>query len=137
MYSQPPCWRYPWGAPQGEILAIKVEIVGLHAADFTVTTLPASPIAGSNSTTFKVVFDPSDTGTRSATVVITSDDADENPYTFDIQGTGTGTSQAVTLKYFAARTLGQKWTGLLVALVWGVSAGVVGLGERCVMKRRR
>lgn len=66
----------------------KVAVAGTHAADFTVSTQPTSPITGGGSVTFVVVFDPSATGTRSATLSIANDDADENPYNWSIQGTG-------------------------------------------------
>ncbi|MBI2201035.1 MAG: choice-of-anchor D domain-containing protein, partial [Armatimonadetes bacterium] len=67
----------------------KVAIGGDHAADFTVTAQPASPVAASGNTTFQVTFDPSATGVRTASVSIANDDSDENPYNFSIQGTGT------------------------------------------------
>ncbi len=66
-----------------------VTITGANAGDFTLTANPTSPIAASGSTTFTITFDPSATGLRTATVSIANDDSDENPYTFDIQGTGT------------------------------------------------
>ncbi|MBL7776193.1 MAG: choice-of-anchor D domain-containing protein, partial [Saprospiraceae bacterium] len=66
-----------------------VVVNGIHAADFTVTLQATTPVAGSGgTTTFKIKFDPSATGLRSATVVISNNDADENPFTFEIQGTG-------------------------------------------------
>jgi len=64
-------------------------ISGANAGDFTVTTNPSTPVAASGSTTFQVSFDPSVTGTRSATVSFTNDDCDEATYDFAIQGTGT------------------------------------------------
>ena len=67
-----------------------VAISGTHAAEFTVTTQPIGPIAGGGSNTFVILFDPTATGPRTATVSITNNDPDENPYTFDLQGTGTG-----------------------------------------------
>ncbi|MBI1191748.1 MAG: choice-of-anchor D domain-containing protein [Bacteroidetes bacterium] len=66
-----------------------VVIGGTHAADFSVTAIPSSSIAASGNTTFQVTFDPSAAGTRSATLSIANDDADENPYNFSIQGNGT------------------------------------------------
>ncbi|SMD32167.1 Por secretion system C-terminal sorting domain-containing protein [Reichenbachiella faecimaris] len=66
-----------------------VTISGTHAADFTVTSQPASSALDfTESTTFTIQFDPSATGTRSATVSIASDDSDEDPYTFAIAGEG-------------------------------------------------
>ncbi|MFZ5516843.1 MAG: choice-of-anchor D domain-containing protein [Candidatus Zhuqueibacterota bacterium] len=66
-----------------------VTISGDHSDDFTVTTQPASSVAAGDSTTFVVEFDPSAIGTRSATVNMTNNDSDENPFSFDIQGLGT------------------------------------------------
>ena len=67
----------------------KVQVAGTNAADFTVTVQPASPVAdGGGTTTFTVCFAPSAAGTRSATISIANDDADENPYNFAIRGTG-------------------------------------------------
>ncbi len=63
-------------------------ISGTHAADFTVTTIPSTPITASSSTSFVITFDPSVDGLRTATVTIANDDADEGSYTFSIQGTG-------------------------------------------------
>jgi len=51
-------------------------------------SIPAS-LAQDESTEFSVVFSPQDIGIKSATVSISSDDPDENPYTFAVQGTGT------------------------------------------------
>ena len=45
------------------------------------TTIPAY-----GSTTFTVTFDPSTEGTKTATISIASNDADENPYLFTISG---------------------------------------------------
>ena len=66
-----------------------VVIGGAHAADFTITTIPANTIAAGGNTTFQITFDPSAVGLRSATISIANDDSDENPYNFNIQGTGT------------------------------------------------
>lgn len=66
-----------------------VSISGTNAADFSVTAIPSNAIAASGTTTFQITFDPSATGVRTATISIANDDADENPYTFAIQGTGT------------------------------------------------
>jgi hypothetical protein len=71
----------------------RVVVNGANAADFTVTAQPsAATVAASGSTTFQVTFDPSATGLRSAEISIASDDSDENPYNFAIQGTGTNSN---------------------------------------------
>ncbi len=68
-----------------------VVITGPNAADFTVTSQPGgSSIDPDDDTSFTIQFAPLGGGTRRATVSIESDDPDESPYTFDIQGEGTG-----------------------------------------------
>src|SRR5581483_292094 len=75
------------------------------AADFTVTTQPASPVAALNgTTTFVITFVPGAAGLRTATVSIANDDADENPYTFAIQGTGTPQPNGPVCSSFTNRT---------------------------------
>jgi len=64
-------------------------VSGTNAVDFTITVLPATSVAAAGSTTFQVRFDPSAAGTRTATLTIANNDANENPYDFAIQGTGT------------------------------------------------
>ncbi|MDC9723436.1 MAG: choice-of-anchor D domain-containing protein [Urechidicola sp.] len=66
-----------------------IVISGTNAADFSVTANPTTPILASSSTTFNITFNPSAIGLRTATLTIANDDSDENPYNFDIQGTGT------------------------------------------------
>lgn len=65
-----------------------VVISGTDAADFQLTTDATGPVTASGNTAFTITFDPSAAGTRTATVSIVSNDSDENPYNFAIQGTG-------------------------------------------------
>jgi Bacterial Ig domain len=72
----------------------RVAITG--SSDFTVTTQPSTPIAATSGTaTFVVTFDPSSLGVKTATVSIANNDANENPYNFDIRGTGVANSPPV------------------------------------------
>lgn len=64
-------------------------ISGTHAADYSITANPSSPLAAAGSTTFQVTFNPSATGLRTATISFTNNDCDEATYDFAIQGTGT------------------------------------------------
>ena len=67
----------------------RVDITGTHSSDFSLTVVPTTPVtSGGGTTTFKIEFDPSAFGLRTATVSIDNNDCDEDPYTFDIQGTG-------------------------------------------------
>jgi hypothetical protein len=70
---------------------------GPNAADFNVTLAPSSPVAPAGSTTFQVTFDPSASGPRTATLTFANNDPDENPFNFDIAGTGTNGSASCPL----------------------------------------
>ncbi len=65
-----------------------VTITGPDAAEFSITASPSATVAVSGSTTLQITFNPSTDGVKNATVEIANDDADENPYTFAIRGTG-------------------------------------------------
>jgi len=59
------------------------------STDFTVVQQPSSPVAAyGGTTTFQIQFTPSSTGLKTATVWISNNDGNENPYNFVIQGTG-------------------------------------------------
>jgi trimeric autotransporter adhesin len=70
---------------------------GTNASDFTLTSSPAASVSASGTTTFSVTFNPSATGVRTATISIVNNDSDENPYTFDLVGTGTTTLQEIEI----------------------------------------
>jgi uncharacterized repeat protein (TIGR01451 family) len=74
-----------------------VDITGAHAADFSVTAAPTSPIVTNNATSFTITFDPSVEGLREATLSIANNDLDEDPYTFSIQGIGLATPEVTVL----------------------------------------
>ncbi len=77
-----------------------VTISGANASDFTVTQQPSnSTVTGGGSVDFKIDFNPSDYGVRTAKVSIANDDSDENPYTFDIQGTGADYTDCAGIDY--------------------------------------
>ena len=66
-----------------------LSISGTNADQFSIEAEPASPVAASGgSTTFTVRFSPTSIGVKSATVAITNNDSDENPYDLILNGTG-------------------------------------------------
>ena len=65
-----------------------VQMLGDHAGDFVVVKQPATTVAPGKSTTFDVIFHPTDVGERQAVVSIASNDFDESPYKFAIEGNG-------------------------------------------------
>ena len=69
--------------------------VGTNTADFILSSLGATSLAPTESTTFTVVFTPSAGGTRSATLRVASNDADENPFDIALSGTATAPTIAI------------------------------------------
>ena len=79
----------------------KLKIHGISFSEedetwFTIDTSAMSSIVSPNgSTNFAVNFKPTLTEYKSVTVIILSDDEDENPYKFTVEGSGFGTPSAV------------------------------------------
>ncbi|MFH0867089.1 MAG: choice-of-anchor D domain-containing protein, partial [Bacteroidota bacterium] len=64
-----------------------IDINGTHAADYSVTVIPSTPVAPNNgSTTFTIRFTPSAAGVRNAEISIPNNDSNEDPYNFTITG---------------------------------------------------
>ena len=63
-------------------------ITGANAADFSID-LTSAVIGANGSQNYTLSYSPSGTGTRTATLNIFSDDADENPYIIDLYAVGT------------------------------------------------
>jgi hypothetical protein len=57
---------------------------GTHAAEYTVSKLSKTSLGAGSSGTFTVTFKPVAKGTRTATIYIASNDADENPFTIKL-----------------------------------------------------
>lgn len=68
-----------------------IAFTGAHSGEFTLVSAPSFPlsVAVADSYTVTVRFSPTAAGTRSATLTINSNDADEAAYDFGIQGNGT------------------------------------------------
>ncbi len=93
------------------LTGLAVTFSGANAGDFSVTTAPQSPLASGGSTTsFVVQFSPKGAGSRTATMQVWSNDADESPFIIDLTGLGfASTPTATTLP----ATLIQSSTALL------------------------
>ncbi|MDO8316304.1 MAG: choice-of-anchor D domain-containing protein, partial [Flavobacterium sp.] len=65
-----------------------INIGGINSSDFVVTTPPSATVIPGGSTTFTITFTPTAIGTRNANVSFVTNDPDENPFNFDIAGTG-------------------------------------------------
>jgi hypothetical protein len=78
----------------GPLNVTSINFSGTHAGEFLLasgTTLPLN-IAAGVSQSFSVVFSPSAVGLRTAMIAVTSNDADETTYDFQVQGTGAMTT---------------------------------------------
>ncbi|GEP41612.1 hypothetical protein BGE01nite_09030 [Brevifollis gellanilyticus] len=69
---------------------------GPQADDFSVSVPLPSSVPAADSVTFQVMFDPGATGLRSATLSLANGDANESPFVFNIQGSGTDHQIAVS-----------------------------------------
>lgn len=66
---------------------ISANVTGAAASDYSVTTTPTS-VAANSSASLVISFNPTAAGTRAATLTITNDDSDENPYIIELYGVG-------------------------------------------------
>jgi len=65
-----------------------VQITGVNASDFAVVVQPPETIGAGMSATFRIVFNPSESGQRRAVVTIFSDDRQRPLYSFAVAGRG-------------------------------------------------
>lgn len=99
-------------------------------AQFTVSTPPNTSVLIGQFTDFVVTFDPSSTGTKTATVTVMSDDPNETTYTFKVEGEGLDSNPAmrVTGDNNTAFTNGQTAVNLANGTDFGstdVTAGTI------------
>jgi hypothetical protein len=91
-----------------DLTGIAVTIEGANAANFTLTSSPATTIAAGGSTTFTVSFARVVTGTRTASLHIASNDPDENPFNVALTGAGVLTPVEVAQQaYLKASNTGE------------------------------
>jgi len=69
-----------------------IVIGGANADQFAVVVQPATPVASKGSSEFQLVFDPTETGAKTATISIANNDGDEDPFDLTITGTATACS---------------------------------------------
>jgi uncharacterized membrane protein len=70
------------------LTGIALALGGANSSQFLVTQPAVSTLAPGSSTTFTVTFKPTSDGVRSATIVLASNDEDENPIQLTLTGTG-------------------------------------------------
>jgi len=70
-------------------LTTPISLGGADAGQFSIQQQPTSPVSASGNTTFIVRFTPTSAGSKTASLSITNNDADENPYNFALTAVGT------------------------------------------------
>ena len=99
-----------------------VDILGVHSSDFSIITQPLGQILAGDYTQIDISFSPTEIGYRSATVNISSNDSDSNPYIFAIGGTGTVNLNAPLINLIGSDTSmeGIPYTGPTPSLNQGI-----------------
>lgn len=70
------------------LIGVGVAINGTNAGDFSLVTSPSGTVSPGGSTTFTVRFAPGVAAARTAALRISSNDANENPFDINLNGTG-------------------------------------------------
>ncbi|AZQ44453.1 LamG-like jellyroll fold domain-containing protein [Nonlabens ponticola] len=102
-----------------------VQISGADAADFSITSLPASTISGGGNSTFEITYTARSTApyTSNATVTIANNDPDEGSYSFNISGNTTrdlSNFPLTNIAYYNFETNLVGWTTAGTNLTWVV-----------------
>jgi M6 family metalloprotease-like protein len=72
---------------QLDLTGLAVNIFGTYAAQYSKTNPLATSLATGETTTFTVTFEPDGYGARPAVIHVLSNDADENPFEINLNGT--------------------------------------------------
>lgn len=78
-----------------------ITLAGADAGQFSIQQQPGVTVAANDSTTFIVRFKPTSAGAKTASIAITNNDTDENPYNITLNGSGnnppTGGDDQITI----------------------------------------
>lgn len=88
-----------------------ITITGVDSGQFSIISIPDNTILAGESTTYQISYTPTTTGVHNARVSVASDDADENPYGYNIQGTAIVNNEpSYTIYYENFDTSDGNWT---------------------------
>ena len=87
---------------EGELTGLGISFSAVPAGAFSVTTSPTTPVAPNEETTFTVTFAPTSVGLHSDTLLLASNDADENPFEIVLSGIGLTAQQSWRQQYFGS-----------------------------------
>ena len=103
-----------------ELLGIAATMGGTNASEFTITTAPPTTLAPGGSATFTVHFAPTSVAAKTAAISIASNDADENPFTINL--TGSGATPRIAVEQPAGTSLANGGTSDFGSVNTGASA---------------
>jgi hypothetical protein len=72
-----------------DLTGLTLSVIGAQASEFVTSVLGGTTLVPTASTTFNVTFTPTASGARAATLRITSNDSNENPFDISLAGSGT------------------------------------------------
>jgi len=82
----------------GNLTGMAVSVSGPNAADFKITANLSAPLKPAKSKTFKVQFVPGSPGSKQATLHITSNDPNQNPYLLNLTATAVARKNLATVQ---------------------------------------
>lgn len=88
-------------------------LTGTGAGEYAITTAPPATIAAGSSSNFVITYTPANGGTHDAIFSITTNDSDENPYTFHITGLASGPQPEIALDGMGNQIIDGSTTPLL------------------------
>ena len=93
---------YNYGTISMALTGSMLQMSGANKSDFSIVTMPTSPIASGQYATIAIKFQPSGLGLRTASLLISFDSTyglgATSPYTVAVVGTGTGTTRTISLE---------------------------------------
>jgi hypothetical protein len=84
------------------LTSLAIRLAGSHPGDFVVSQPGFNTLPPGGTTTFTVAFSPSIAGNRAATLLIDSNDSDENPFELFLGGYGEPVKPEITVKHLGA-----------------------------------
>jgi uncharacterized membrane protein len=88
------------------LTGLAIRLAGSHPGDFEVSQPGSNTLQPGGTTTFTASFTPTSAGSRSATVLIASNDSDENPFELFLGGNGEPVKPEITVKHLGASLVG-------------------------------
>lgn len=107
-----------------DLTGLGITIDGTHAAEFSVTSLPTTPLSGGGSTSFTIDWTPLTSGSKTATLHIASNDVDENPFDIGLVATATDPAPRLSGLSLSSGALTPSFQPEIFSYFTGVGTGI-------------